>query len=145
MWLNQLSNRSVCICYLYILCRRVIKHNISPNLKWRISDIVYFHILKISNCFWNFCPDALKRKVLQCYHVALSLCPRCGGQYSLRRRSLKDNGYKCTHARLRIHARARAHSHTGTLARLHTLISIGFCSREGYLRYNIYLYIMYII
>ena len=47
-----------------------------------------------------------------------------------------DNGYKCTHARLHIHARAPAHSYTGMLARLHTLINIGFYSREGYLRYN---------
>ena len=31
-----------------------------------------------------------------------------------------DNGYKCAHARLYIHARAPAHSHTGTIARLHT-------------------------
>ena len=45
-----------------------------------------------------------------------------------------DNGYKCTHARLHIHARAPAHSYTGMLARLHALINIGFYSRERYLR-----------
>ena len=36
----------------------------------------------------------------------------------------EDNGYKC--ARLHIHARALAHPHAGTFARLHTLIDIGF-------------------
>ena len=44
-----------------------------------------------------------------------------------------DNGYKCTHARLHIHVRAPAHSHTGIIGRLLTLINIGFYSREGYL------------
>ena len=43
-----------------------------------------------------------------------------------------DNGYKCTFAHTR--ARAPAHSYTGILARLHTLINIGFYPREGYLR-----------
>ena len=52
----------------------------------------------------------------------------------------EDSGYKCTHARLHIHARALAHSHTGTFARLHTLINTCFYYREGYLRY-IYIYI----
>ena len=42
-----------------------------------------------------------------------------------------DNEYKCTHARLNIHARSPAHSHTGTLARLHTLINLGFYSHKG--------------
>ena len=52
-----------------------------------------------------------------------------------------DNEYKCTHARLHIHARVLAVSHTGTFARLYALINIGFYSREGYLRYVLYVYI----